>query len=384
MAGEGEDRRAGTPGPRLGWRDRLRGIDRRALVAALVVGTVGGALFARLGLPLAWMIGAMSFTTGAALASRRVSWLTVKVPPGLRGFMVMILGIMLGSRFEPALLATLDRWVVSLAALLPYIALCIAIGHVYLRRVAGYDPVTAYFTATPGGLSEMVLVGGSLGGDERAIALSHSARIMIVVFTVPVWFRLVADIEGTSGTGALGPALGAVPPADLALLAACAIGAPIARRLRIPAAVLVGPMVLSAAIHLAGVTGGSPPGVLVAAAQVVVGAAIGARFADATPAALLRIAAVAAGLTVLLVAVALAFALGLHAVTGIPLAALILAYAPGGLAEMSLIALALDVDAAFVSTHHVVRIIVIVTLAPVVFGLIGRRAPAKQGPDDEG
>ena len=50
--------------------------------------------------------------------------------------MVMVLGIMLGSRFEPEILDHLDRWAISLAVLPFYILLCIGIGLVYLRRVA--------------------------------------------------------------------------------------------------------------------------------------------------------------------------------------------------------------------------------------------------------
>jgi uncharacterized membrane protein AbrB (regulator of aidB expression) len=68
-----------------------------------------------------------------------------------------------------------------------------------------------------------------------------------------------------------------------------------------------------------------------------------------------------------MVVVTLLLAGVLHAVTGLPTDALVLAYAPGGLAEMSLIALALSMDAAFVATHHIVRIFLIVVLAPLAF-----------------
>jgi uncharacterized membrane protein AbrB (regulator of aidB expression) len=44
-----------------------------------------------------------------------------------------------------------------------------------------------------------------------------------------------------------------------------------------------------------------------------------------------------------------------------------LAFAPGGLAEMSLIAFALAIDAAFVAAHHVLRIAMIVVAAPLIF-----------------
>ena len=53
----------------------------------------------------------------------------------------------------------------------------------------------------------------------------------------------------------------------------------------------------------------------------------------------------------------------------------LLAFSPGGLAEMSLIALALGVDVAYVSSQHVVRIFIIVALAPWVFRLLRRTPP---------
>ena len=82
---------------------------------------------------------------------------------------------------------------------------------------------------------------------------------------------------------------------------------------------------------------------------------------------MLRTVAIAAGSTTVLLATTVGFAALLHAATELPPAALVLAFAPGGLAEMSLIALALSLETAFVATHHVVRIFIIVVLAPAVF-----------------
>ena len=70
---------------------------------------------------------------------------------------------------------------------------------------------------------------------------------------------------------------------------------------------------------------------------------------------------------------AVAFALALHAMIGLPAEALVLAFAPGGLTEMTLIALSLDIDPAFVSTHHVVRIFLVVVLAPLAFKVLAPR-----------
>ena len=343
----------------------LRG-NALAAAGALGLGTAGGFVFDAFDLPLAWMIGAMVATATAAVCRARI-----RVPYRLRSAMVMVLGIMLGSAFDPSILDQLSRWSITLASLVLFILISIAVGFVYLRWIARYDPVTSFFTAAPGGFNEMLIVGAALGGDERTIALSHSARVMLVVFTIPIWFQLFADYE-TAARAQDFVGFGDLAAGDALLLAACAAGGPVAVALRIPAAWLVGPMGLSAVFHLGGWTDSQPPGALVAVAQIVVGSYIGCRFVGVAPRRVGETVLVAVGLTGLLLGVTVAFALALNRVTGIPTTDLVLAFAPGGLAEMSLVALALDVDAAFVSTHHVFRIMIIVLFAPALFAVTRR------------
>jgi membrane AbrB-like protein len=221
----------------------------------------------------------------------------------------------------------------------------------------------------------MVLAGGDMGGDARISSMTHAARILMVVLALPFAFQLFAGYDPALRSAA-GSAASALSLQDMALLAGCGLaGYLAARALRLPAAAVVGPMILSAAVHLAGWTGAAPPGALVAAAQVVVGTAIGCRFAGASFGFIARTIRAAAGGTLVIMAVTLSIAWLLHLTTGLPAAALVLAFAPGGLAEMSLIALALSMDAAFVATHHIVRIFLIVVLAPQLYRLIARRAP---------
>jgi hypothetical protein len=341
------------------------------LLLALAIGSAGGYAAFLLKLPLAWMIGAMAATTLAASAGAPIA-----MPLSLRAVMVAVLGVMLGSSFSPAILGQLAEWLVSLSALVAYVAVAGAAGAVYFRRVANYDPVTAYFAAMPGGLSEMFLIGSAMGGDGRIISLIHASRILLVVLTLPFAFQLLLGYQPATRPAA-GLPIAEVPVEDLLLLAGCGlVGFFAARLLRIPAAGIVGPMVLSAGVHLAGLTKAAPPLELIAAAQLVVGSAIGCRFAGSSLRFIRRTILIAAGATAILLAVTLAFAVALNAVTGLPTAALVLAFAPGGLAEMSLIALALALETAFVATHHIVRIFLIVVAAPLVFRLTRRRGGA--------
>ena len=74
-------------------------------------------------------------------------------------------------------------------------------------------------------------------------------------------------------------------------------------------------------------------------------------------------------LAVLMLALTALFAFAVEAIAGTPFPVAVLAFSPGGLAEMSLVGLALGVDVAFIATHHVARIFLVILLAPAVIKL---------------
>ena len=351
------------------------------ILLALAIGTAGGFAAYELSVPLAWMLGAMSATTAAAMLG-----LPVALPVAFRMAMMAVLGVMLGSGFAPEILDRIGDWTISLAGLAVYTLAVTGLVTVFLRRVCGYDPITAYFSAAPGGLSEMVLVGSQNGGDERIISLTHTSRILLVVLALPFLMQLIFGY--TPGPR---PA-GGIPLADsnafdLLVLTFCGVaGYVLAKLARLPAAAVLGPMLFSAAFHMSGLTEAKPPTELVAAAQVVVGTTIGCRFAGVKMALFVKTILASVGSTVILVLSGLLFAVLLHPMTGLPTIGLFLAFAPGGVAEMSLIALALSIDAALVATHHIVRIFFIVVCTPLVFRLlpariVGRRQLPAPGED---
>ncbi len=338
----------------------------RAKLTTLALGIPGGALFYFLHLPLPWMLGAMAATTVAAVSGVRVALM-----PSLRLAFITILGVMLGSAFTPEVVKGIVLWLGSFAWLAAYVAIATALIWLYYRRIARYDSVTAYFSAAPGGLNEMILAGGAMGGDERRISMSHAARILIAIFTLSFGYRWFGGYVPTANQTLSGEQ--AMNGLDWLLLTGCGvIGFLIARLLRIPAYALVGPMVLSAIVHALGITHSRPPVWLVAAAQIVVGAMVGSRFDGAAPSTVGKAVILAVFATAALLLLAAIFGEAVEATLGIPFSAALLAFAPGGLAEMSLIALSLDIDAAYVSSHHIVRIFMIVLAAPFLFRLFSR------------
>lgn len=289
--------------------------------------------------------------------------------------MSAVIGVMLGSSFSPEILGALANWVIPVLGLAVFLAIAAAACVTYYRKVAGYDPVTAYFAGMPGGLMEMTLLGEHYGADTRRVALAHSARILIVVFSLPFLIEIISGVT-LGGTSAANGA--AMSVESLIWLAGTAlVGAIIGRVLRLPAGALLGPMAVSAIVHVAGWTDFRPPADIVMIAQIVLGASIGCRFAGITAGELGRVLALATGSTAILLAITLCFAFGVSVLTAFSPVDLILAYSPGGLTEMGLIALALHTEVAFVAGHHIIRVVMVSTGA----ALLGRVLLRNRTPD---
>ncbi|UCH73902.1 MAG: AbrB family transcriptional regulator [Rhodospirillales bacterium] len=332
------------------------------VVLALIIGAAGALLFSWLRLPLPWMLGAMCTTTIAAILR-----VPVTAPTRIRPVMFAVLGVMLGSTFAPDMLARIGQWFGSLTLLSVCVLLTAAIAYPYFRRIAGFDPVTAFFCAMPGGMASMVAIAGAAGADERKVGLIHGSRVLLVVFAIPIWFQVTGQLQGVDRS-TLGVGIESVEVRELLILTgAGALGWVLAWKLRMPSPMMLGPLIVSAALHITGLTESQPPRELVNLAQLIIGASVGCRFAGVAPREILRALAIGAGLTVVMLAIAAMFALAGGYLFSASLPALVLSFAPGGLPEMSLAALALGVDVAFVVTHHVTRIILVVAIAPAVF-----------------
>lgn len=341
----------------------------RKTLLALVIGLAGGVVAYVVGLPLPWMLGPMIANITAAMLRAPVAG-----PAGLRNIVVPVIGVLLGSGVTAELFGQLSSWVLTLVLLPPFLLLAAGVSFIVYRRVGGYDPVTAYYAAMPGGLNEMILLGGEAGGSERQIALAHAARVMIVIIFVALFFGLVLGVSAGGAGDANWTALDALTLQDYAILGACAVlGAWLGKLARLPAAPVFGPMILSGIAHYTSLVVVPPPGLFVIAAQITIGTVIGTRFIGATLADIRREIGLAALSSGIMLLIALGFAQMIVLAGGMPLAQAFLAYAPGGLTEMSLLTLAMQQDATYVSVIHVIRITLVIAAAPLVFAVIRKR-----------
>ncbi len=334
---------------------------------ALALGLIGGSLFQALRLPLPWMLGPMSACTLAAVAR-----LPIVAPQAVRQPMSAIIGVLLGATFGPSVFANIGSWSITILGLVAFMICCGLSSIWYLRAVGGIDAKTAYFAGMPGGLAEMITLGEERDADVRTIALIHGARILIVIMTLPFIIQWVSGITLVRGVGSQ-PSIFTSPAVSEFLLLGCAMaGSLLGHVLKLPARNLLGPMLVSGTVHMTGLSDFKPTFEVVNAAQLVIGTTVGCRFAGIPPHIILQQMRLSLGATAILLAWTGIFAVLISRLSTFDVTTLMLAYSPGGLAEMSLIAIALNTEVAFVAAHHLVRVVLVMVMAAPVFACARR------------
>jgi membrane AbrB-like protein len=150
------------------------------------------------------------------------------------------------------------------------------------------------------------------------------------------------------------------------LLSASTVVAIIAHRIRFPGGLLFGAMLTSAILHGSGLIHAVMPWWAVNTAMVAMGAITGSRFANTSPRMLLNFVAAAFGSFAVAVAISAVFAAILISLLSLRVAEVMIAFAPGSVDAMMLLALALSLDPVYVGAHHLTRIFFVSLTMPLL------------------
>lgn len=344
-----------------------------SVLRTLLLGAVGGFLFSRAGLPLPWLTGPIVVTAVQAIAGIRVD-----IPSWFRPVIFVMLGITIGARINQQMVDELARWPLSLAILCLYVPVAITVMYAYFRLVARSDPSTALVASTPGSLSYVLAYAADSGADVRKVVVTQSVRLGILVLLLPVAVTQVASHP----PAAAAPAYEAFDQVWL-FVAAAAGAVLLAWRLSLPAAPMLGALMVSATLHATGLNQAALPGTTIMMAQVALGCIIGGRLQGVDRRELARVSL--AGLGAVLVGLGLSalFAFSIEELLDIRFAQALLAFAPGAIEAMALMAISLDLDPAYVGAHHIARVLLMPVMIPLTARFLLPR-PDKQPPAEPG
>lgn len=327
--------------------------------------------FAALSVPSPALFAGLLVATALALLGKAPG----AVPAAATTAGQAVIGVVIGVLAQPSTLAGIAQdWLPVLLVGVGTLAVSMGAG-LLLGLRKGVSPLTGMLALTAGGASGLVAISRDLGGDERVVAVVQYLRVGIVTATMP----LVAALAfGAGGTAQVPAAADAPWYVDVGFLAVCAaVGLLLARVTRIPAGGLLGPMVVAIALNLAGWSlGAAPPDLLVEIAYAVIGWQAGVRFTRASLRLVVGVLPLASALIVAIIAVCAGLGLLLSQVTGATLLEGYLATTPGGVYAVLATAISAGTNVTFVVAVQVLRVIVMLLVAPALARAVRRARSA--------
>lgn len=340
---------------------------RRALGGVIAL---FGALFAVwINTPLPWLLGPL-----LAVAIFRLASMPVACSVPIRCTGQWAIGASLGLYFTPEIVSMISsHWGLVLTGMI--FALCLgALGTVLLNRVGAVDVRTAWFSSAIGGASEMTALSERYGGRADLVASAHSLRILMVVVIIPFGFQawgvsgLDSSLAGPRDVHVVGL---------LVLIALTVTGGFLFQYFGISNSWVLGPLLVSMFLTMAGIELSALPDLFSKAGQLFIGWSLGDKYRPAFFRAAPRFLSAVFLFTTLAMVLVFCLSLFLSQISPIPLATLMLGYAPGGVAEMAITAKVLQLGVPLVTAFQVSRMaMVVVATGPLFVHVIDRFSPS--------
>lgn len=326
------------------------------IAAGLAAAAAGGLVFQAIGLPAPWIAGGSLGSAIAALAG-----LKSDVPTRLRDGVFVLLGLMMGAGVTPETLSHVHEWPLSLAMLVVAVIGIVWVTQTYLMRFAGLDRKTAFFSSIPGALGNVMAMALTTQADVGRIALQQSVRLLLLIVALPMAISAFGLDLGS-------PPVPTMSARDLGLVAVCGVPAALLlHRLGVPGGMMNGAFLASALLHGSGTVSGNLPMALQIGGYIVLSSNVGSRLYGIGLRDLISglghsLVAFVLGNGVALIAVGVVVALS----GSISLGPALLAFAPGGLEAMMALSFALNMEPAYVATHHFVRFVGVALTMPLM------------------
>ncbi len=333
-------------------------------VLMTLAAALGGAAIGQfLGLPAGPLVGSTLAVTALAATGAKL-----KVNPVLRNLAFTAIGVSLGAGVTPDFLSDVLHYPASLAMLTVTIILVMAVSGTVLQRFFHVSPTTAVLATTPGALSYTL----SLASERRAeetdsgfVMGMQSLRLFMITIFLPPAIAVIGEAAG--GTSVSFAARNPLDtPHSLILIAVATIGGFLFDKLKLPAAYILAGAILSGIAHGIGLVDGQPAKFLTFVGFSLAGAVIGVRFSAISSTQIRKL--LKAGIIMSTLAVTISGLMSYLAawLLHLPLGQVWVSFAPGGVEGMSAMALSLGYDPAYVATHHIFRLILILAFLPLV------------------
>ncbi|WP_096188295.1 AbrB family transcriptional regulator [Evansella halocellulosilytica] len=331
------------------------------LFESFTLGLIGGYIFSVLNLPLPWVLGALTFIMlWQSFTKRKVYW-----PNSVKNTGLIVLGIYFGLYFTKETFMTMGPYFMPFLIVTMILIFASILLGIFVTKWINVDKITSTFSSIPGGLTEMVIASESLNAKASLVVIFQTVRLLTVLFTVPALIVYTfTSIGSQAGASFMDQSFVFEGWGYLWFIFPVMIG--ILLRDKIPAGIVIVPLIITALMNVSPAQLASVPPMFVIAAQVSVGVGLGMKISFEELKLGGKYCGIYASITFALILLSFGLGFILAYFTSLNLATAMLSVAPGGLIEMVLTASIVGGDPAIVSALQLTRLFVIILFVPPI------------------
>ncbi len=347
--------------------------DIKIFCKTIIIGLIGVIVFRFIHAPVPYLLGPMF----AVLVANRAFHLHMIMPNQIQNTSLIIIGYSLGGTFNKSILNTMLSDIPLMLILTTILCIFSLLFALFISKHSEIDFPTALTSSVPGGLTQIVVFAQEMKGIELSIVtFFHAIRVIMVVFLVPFVvhlpfldsgnvsynFNLTTNVNEFNGIH------------FIIYLGLCTISALLAKKIKVPAPFLLGPIIITILVNLTLFPASAMPPGLLNICQMVVGIHIGLLLHPESLKHKKKIFLFAISSSVFLVTIS--FIMSILIMKSLQHTSIIsgfLSLAPGGMDQMGIIAHEVHADVATVTIYQLFRILYIYIFIPPVLTLVNRK-----------
>jgi len=158
------------------------------IIYTLVIAAVGGYIGIKLKIPAGALIGAMVF-----VAAYNIKTSQGYIPRDFKLVAQIVVGGMLGLNFNMEAISALKKLILPSIVLVIGLTIFSLLLGILIHKITGLDLVTALFSSSPGGLTDMSLLSEAYGAQTHIVALMHLIRLTTVITIFPIIIKFLKE-----------------------------------------------------------------------------------------------------------------------------------------------------------------------------------------------
>lgn len=329
----------------------------KMIVGIAVCAVIGGGL-TYLGVPLALMFGPII----AVIIFHRFG-ISFAIPKHTISFVQVTLGTSVGLMFNQVSLNEADNLFLLLLMLVVCLAVQFSFSFFWFYRKVGWTKQEAMLGSVPGAMAAILALTDHTHTPPQKIVISHTIRLIILILLAGI----VVGSDGDPQPLIEFPSLTLTATMWLLLIVAVGVIAGlILQRFRVPAPYMLTSLAAATLIQSWVDIPLNFPLMLTELSMVLIGMNIGNHFVVFPLSSLIK--NIYSSAQVVVINIILTFLITVFAawLTGYDISVLLLAWAPGSMEAMTFAAITMNLDAGFVMSNHIIRMVIIQSIPSVV------------------